>query len=128
MRPCLERGCPEYALPGKSRCEEHQAQARKTGARSPGTTAAWRKARQIALDRAGHRCEKCGRTEAQARADGTWLEVHHRDGAGVRAQVHDQAQLQVLCRKPCHLATWRRGERLTLDEWKAQIRSRASGA
>lgn len=108
-KPCLTAGCTRYAVPGGSRCAEHTAQddadARRTGRRSPGTTAAWKKAREKALRRAGYRCEKCGRTKAQAEAAGTWLEVHHKEGRGVNRDRHDQAQLQVLCRTPCHVAT-----------------------
>jgi 5-methylcytosine-specific restriction endonuclease McrA len=111
LRPCIERlpdgrGCPEYAVLGKSGCEAHQRQALKDGRRPPGTTSAWKKARKAALERAGYRCEKCGRTEDQARAAGTHLEVHHRDGRGVRANQHELDQLEVLCRTPCHTATW----------------------
>jgi hypothetical protein len=128
--PCIERlpdgvGCPEYALPGEARCEEHHHEAVKNKRRSPGTTGAWRKAREEALRRAGHRCEKCGRTEEQARAAGTWLEVHHPDGRGVRADHHDVEALQVLCRKPCHLDTLRKKTRPTLAEHQAQLRERA---
>ena len=129
-RPCIERlpdgrGCPEYAEPGQARCTEHRHLAVKDGRRSPGTTAAWRKARAAALRRAGHRCEKCGRTEEQTRAAGTHLEVHHRSGAGVRATQHDLDDLQVLCRTPCHTATWKRETRPTLEEHKAAIIGRA---
>jgi 5-methylcytosine-specific restriction endonuclease McrA len=130
LRPCIERlpdgrGCPEYAIPGKSRCETHQRQALKEGRRSPGTTAAWRKARKAALERAGRKCEKCGRTQDQARADGTWLEVHHVSGAGVRAKEHDPDDLQVLCRQPCHLDTWRAQTRQTWRERKAELGAKA---
>ncbi|MEJ7783813.1 MAG: hypothetical protein WKF96_03350 [Solirubrobacteraceae bacterium] len=127
VRPCIDRlsdgkGCPEYALPGESRCEEHHALAAKNRTRPAGTTAAWRRARLIALKRTGYTCEKCGRTDAQAKADGTWLEVHHRRGEGVRAAQHNQADLQVLCRQPCHLDTLRAKTRPTLAEHQAELR------
>lgn len=130
LRPCIDRlpdgrGCPHYALPNLARCEHHHAVALKEGRRSPGTTAAWRKARTAALERAGRRCQKCGRTEAQARAAGTWLEVHHLDGEGVRAKTHDDARLQVLCRQPCHLDTLRATTRPSLEQSKAAIVARA---
>ncbi len=130
VRPCIERlpdgrGCPEYALPGKPRCAQHHAQAAKTGQRSPGTTAAWRKARAAALARAHDMCQKCGRTEAQAKAAGTWLEVHHRSGAGVRAKTHDPDDLEVLCRTPCHVDTLGAKTRPTLAEYQEQIVARA---
>jgi len=76
---------------------------------------------EAALQREGHRCEKCGRTEEQARAAGTWLEVHPRDGHGVRAKQHDLDRIEVLCRTPCHLATLRAASRPTLEQWKAEI-------
>lgn len=120
VRPCIERlpdgrGCPEYAVTGGSRCERHQSEAVATRKVSGGTTAAWRKARNAALERTGRMCEKCGRTQDEARADGTWLEVHHRDGRGVRAEQHDLDQLEVLCRTPCHTATW---ARRTRPDWR----------
>src|SRR5688572_26826123 len=95
LRPCLHHRCPEYAEPGKSYCDGHAHEAVQ-GRTSPGTTPAWRRARGAALERAGYRCEKCGRTEEQARAAGTHLEVHHVDGRGVGAQQHDLDQLRVL--------------------------------
>jgi len=129
VRPCIDRlpdgkGCPAYALPGRSRCEKHEATAVKTGARSGGTTGAWRAARKVALARTNHTCEKCGRTEAEVRAAGSWLEVHHLQGPGVRAAQHDQRDLQVLCRVPCHVATYAAKTRMTLAEHQAQLRAR----
>ena len=129
-KPCIERlpdsglGCPRMALEGQSRCAEHARQARRDGTSSPGTTAAWRKARAAALRRAGHRCEKCGRKEAQARQDGTHLEVHHRSGAGVRAKQHDQADLEVMCRR-CHVDTMRATPRPSWRERRDALRAEA---
>jgi hypothetical protein len=128
VRPCLVHRCPNYAEPAGSYCDDHAAEAPKGS--SPGTTAAWRRARKAALERAGHRCEKCGRTEQQARADGTHLEVHHVDqgAGGVRAEHHDLSKLRVLCRTPCHTETFRRrpGERRTKQPTMAEIRERAA--
>ena len=112
IRGCIERlpdgrGCPSYALPGKARCELHQREAMANRNLSPGTTPEWRRARKLALERAGHRCSKCGRTEAEARAAGSWLEVTTCSGAGVRSATHDLADLVVMCRRPCHTATFR---------------------
>ena len=127
--PCIERledgrGCPRYAIPGKSRCEEHQREVPSRG----GTTPAWSRARTAALKRAGYRCEECGRTEQQARDAGTWLEVHHVEGEGVRAETHDLAKLKVLCRVPCHKKTLRKKGtwRQRRDEQQAQIKARAA--
>jgi DNA-directed RNA polymerase subunit RPC12/RpoP len=129
-RPCIERlpdgrGCPEYAIPGKSRCEAHQREAMKKRDLSPGTTPEWRRARKLALERTGYRCERCGKTDAESRAEGKGgLHVHHADNRGVRAQEHDQALLEVRC-PGCHRLTLKRGSRPTLDEYKAQIVERA---
>jgi DNA-directed RNA polymerase subunit RPC12/RpoP len=112
-KPCIERlsdgrGCPEYAIPGRSRREAHRREALAKRDLSPGTTPAWRKARKIALERTGYRCERCGKTDAESRAEGKGgLHVHHVDGRGVRAQEHDQALLEVRC-PPCHRLTLRR--------------------
>lgn len=121
-KPCLERlanglGCPRYALEGDSRCEEHRRLALKMGLRSPGTTAPWRRARRSALERARWRCETCGRNDADSRAAGLGgLHVHHLDGRGVPAQVHDLDKLEVRC-PPCHRRTFRPTPR---PSWRAQ--------
>jgi 5-methylcytosine-specific restriction endonuclease McrA len=132
-RPCIDRlpsgvGCPEYALAGKSRCETHQAEAIANGTRSPGTTPAWAKARKLALERDGYCCTRCGKTQAQAKAEskaGRGLEVHHLSGAGVRAKSHDLDDLRTLCR-PCHLRTMTKKHRPTVEEWKAEIRAKVA--
>lgn len=113
--PCAEHRCREYALPGKSRCAQHHETAKAAGKVQQGTTAAWRRARTVALERAGHRCESCGRAEVEVRAAGSWLEVHHQDGRGARAVTHDLSKLEVLCRE-CHLRTIRRATRETMRE------------
>lgn len=129
-KPCIERlpdgrGCPQYAIPGKSRCEAHQREALAKRDLSPGTAPQWRKARKLALERTGYRCERCGKTEAESRAEGKGgLHVHHVDGRGVRARAHDQALLEVRC-PDCHRMTLRKNTRPTLDEFKAQIMDRA---
>jgi hypothetical protein len=122
-KPCLSPRCPEFAEPGKSHCRAHMPKSR-----SRGTTASWAQARKVALDRAGHRCERCGRTEQQARADGTWLEAHHADGRGVSADEHDLDQIVVLCRQPCHLDTLRSQRakrRRYIYPWQAEAEARA---
>jgi DNA-directed RNA polymerase subunit RPC12/RpoP len=129
-KPCIERlpggvGCPAYAIPGKSRCEAHQREALAKRDLLPGTTPEWRQARKLALKRTGYRCERCGKTDAESRAEGKGgLHVHHVDGRGVRAQEHDQALLEVRC-PSCHRRTLRKKTRPTLDEYKAQIMERA---
>jgi hypothetical protein len=125
-KPCAEHRCREYALAGKSRCAEHHETAKAAGQVQQGTTAAWRRARTLAMERAGYRCERCRRTEAEVKAAGSWLEVHHQDGAGTRAATHDLSKLEVLCREPCHLATLRKATRPTWEDRKAEIRARVS--
>ena len=84
------------ALPGGSRCAEHQRERNRVG-QAKGTTAAWRKAREAALRRDGHRCVVCGSTEK--------LQVHHIDGRGVGADEHPLELLEVRCLKHHHEAT-----------------------
>ena len=110
-RPCLERGCVRYAEAG-SYCAEHDR---------PRSQAGWKKVREKALQKAGRRCWKCGITEQQAKANGTWLEVHHLDNRGIRAGVHDERELRVLCR-PCHVLTFTKG---SWAERKAELRARS---
>jgi 5-methylcytosine-specific restriction endonuclease McrA len=110
-RPCPKPGCPEV-VPTGSYCVEHKAEkdrrARAEGG-SPGTTAAWRKARKAALRRDRHRCTECGRTQAEARCRRHAARRHHLDGmsGGVGAKTHDISLLRTLCRTPCHTDTFR---------------------
>lgn len=134
VRPCIERlpddrGCPEYAIPGKSRCERHEAEAVKNrNSENPGTTPEWRRARKAALERDGHRCTRCGKTQAQAKAESKHnrgLEVHHMDGEGSSRQgPHDLDKLATLCHG-CHKAVRVKKTRPTLEEYRAAIMARA---
>jgi hypothetical protein len=104
-KPCIERlsdgrGCPNFAVVGvngkggNGRCEQHGGKPYKGG------THAWKKARAAALNEAGNRCERCGKTQAQARAEGKPLQVHHLErGASIASGRHDR--LRALCRV-CH--------------------------
>lgn len=57
----------------------------------------WKRVRRVALDRAGWRCESCGKTGR--------LEVHHVEPMWMSsAEPFDPAGLKVLCR-PCHFAS-----------------------
>jgi predicted HNH restriction endonuclease len=122
----------EYAVGrGKSRCPKHEAEARKKRTASPGTTPSWHRARRAALARDGYRCQKCGRTQAEAKKagrTGKGLHVHHVDGVGSsRDETHDVDKLTTLC-ELCHNAVRAKKTRPTLEEWKAQIRARARRA
>lgn len=102
--PCIERlpdgaGCPEYAVPGKSRCEKHQRERERS---RPRHDTAWKRARELALKLAKYRCRRCGKSPMQLRVFRRRLEVHHVDGDPTN---HDQANLRVLCgpdRESCH--------------------------
>jgi 5-methylcytosine-specific restriction endonuclease McrA len=104
-RPCIEHRCPNYALPGKSRCEQHHTEfeARRradpdlTGRR--GTDPAWRRARLGCLARHRYTCQRCGRTKVELARLDKRLHVHHKDGD---ATNHDQANLEPLCDAGCH--------------------------
>ena len=91
-RPCIEPGCPYYAIGDRARCRKHDRERRKdgtlTGAR--GTSREWERARREALRRSDRRCSRCY---------AVWpLDVHHMDGDPFN---HDQANLEVLC-QTCH--------------------------
>lgn len=86
--------------------------------------ARWKRTRRAALDRAGWRCEACGRAGR--------LEVHHRRRVSEHPNDgdawYDLGNLHVLCR-PCHFAR-HRGEnreagranmRQDRREWRARI-------
>ena len=63
-------------------------------------------------------------TETESRAGGLGgLHVHHVDGRGVRAKVHDQALLEVRC-QPCHVKTMRGTPKPTWRERRDQQRAR----
>ena len=88
--------CPEYALPGKSRCRKHHAEFEAARRANPnltgrrGTNAAWRRARGLALYIAKNKCRRCGKTSD--------LEVHHKDKDSTN---NEQSNLRVLCGN-CH--------------------------
>jgi 5-methylcytosine-specific restriction endonuclease McrA len=104
IRPCIEFRCPEYTL--ATRCEKHQAEFEAKRRANPsltgrrGTTADWRRARGLALWRAGYRCRDCGISQKELEAQGKSLEVHHVDGD---AHNDRQSNLRPLC-PPCHRA------------------------
>ena len=58
-------------------------------------TARWRKVRRRVLKRAGWRCEKCGKP-------GGPFEVDHVRPMKRGGDAWDMANLQALCRRPCH--------------------------
>lgn len=85
-RPCLTCGRLTYG----AHCPEH------TPRPSRGSTRAWRTVRQRILERAGGRCERCGRTARQ---------IHHLQPvfATGRADTENPSLLQALC-DDCHRA------------------------
>jgi 5-methylcytosine-specific restriction endonuclease McrA len=102
--PCSRHGCPRYAQPGKSRCEQHEVEFEQRRRADPsltgrrGTDPAWARARGLALHRFGRTCQRCFRKEARLHELGLKLEVHHVDGD---ATNHRQGNLLPLC-ETCH--------------------------
>jgi 5-methylcytosine-specific restriction endonuclease McrA len=107
VRPCIERGCPEYTT--GTRCVKHQAarEARRradpdlTGRR--GSTWTWRKARARRIAHDHHTCQRCRRHETTIELLGGHLEVHHRDGNPAH---NEMTNLETVCAGPggrfCH--------------------------
>jgi Domain of unknown function (DUF5710) len=62
----------------------------------------WERLRRMVVERAGHRCEACGR--GRARAEGRWLEVHERWLYREATAVQVLRRLICLC-SDCHTAT-----------------------
>ena len=91
-RPCLGPGPFHLSEPGQSRCAAHAAKVPFAGARDR-----YRRLpqplRQAVLARDGHRCTRCGSTDA--------LEVDHIQPQS-RGGSDDPRNLRVLCRD-CHL-------------------------
>ena len=104
LTSCLHPGCGVLMTKPRPRCPKHQAEFEaKRNARLAAlpnrktyATAAWKKLRAAALERAGHRCERCS-----VGADHAALDVHHRTNDAAHAL--DAAELEVLCRS-CHVA------------------------
>ena len=90
-RPCIESGCPAYAIPKRARCQVHDLARRRdgtlTGAR--GTSREWAKARKLAWTRGRGLCAACGEP-----ADA----VHHKDENPFN---HGQDNLELRC-DSCH--------------------------
>lgn len=104
--PCVRHRCPEYALPGKSRCRVHEAEFEAERRADPhltgrrGTAGTWRHDRKQALQRERFRCQRCGRTQVELDelGEGESLEVHHVDGDPAH---NHPSNLRVLC-PDCH--------------------------
>jgi 5-methylcytosine-specific restriction endonuclease McrA len=100
-RPCIVHRCPEYAVPGESRCEGHRTKFEAERRANPaltgrrGTDAEWRRARGLKLWR---QRKECGQNECEKCAARGALQVHHVDGD---AKNHSQSNLMVLC-ESCH--------------------------
>ena len=92
---CTYQGCTAKAVKD-GRCAQHQRPAwiRPSAHTRQLDPAAWRKARQAALDRDRHRCVRCGRLATEV--DHVW-EIA--DGGS----LYDLANLQSLCHD-CHAA------------------------
>jgi 5-methylcytosine-specific restriction endonuclease McrA len=65
-------------------------------------TPEWLRTRRIALDRAGHKCERCLRTRHQCARTGDPLDAHHIEPVALYPELfHVLSNITVLCRR-CH--------------------------
>ena len=92
-KPCLVRGCPNYADTG-SYCTEHRDRAALglTGQRA--NTGDWQRTRAKAIARAKGRCQ----LRLTAACELTANRVHHRD---LNPANNDPSNLAACC-QPCH--------------------------
>lgn len=102
-KPCNIAGCRQFAVPGRGRCEKHQAaddksrrrraDGRRGSASARGYDGTWRKVRLMKL-RQNPICETegCGQMAS---------EVDHIVPMAQGGQRLDMENLQALC-KPCH--------------------------
>lgn len=113
--------CPRCGalVPAGARCPRCAKAApepsRRDGAgwRAGYGTSGYRRARQLAIERAGGRCERCGRVAA-LRAGETWVtewlgEVHHVTPLSAGG-TNDAGNLCLLCTR-CHHETHEEGRR-----------------
>ena len=100
VRPCIERGCPNYATGDGTRCKAHSRQRARerwsaglTGRR--GSRPGWRRLRATVIEEQHGVCAHCRRAAE--------LELHHIDG-----NAHNDARhnLEALCHG-CHQAAGR---------------------
>ncbi len=82
------------------------------------SSARWERVRRRELERAGWRCEKCGKAGA--------LEVHHVRELHRGGAPFDLSNLQVLCR-PCHLSQHRRPLSPEAQAWRRLVREMVDG-
>ena len=73
---------------------------------------AWERQRRQAFDRAGHRCQRCGRAGR--------LECHHRTPIS-QGGANELWNLEVMCRA-CHIDTHRPQEPPDVAEWLSVVR------
>lgn len=82
------------------------------------SSARWERVRRRELERAGWRCEACGRPGA--------LEVHHKRPLHRGGAAFDPSNLTVLCRT-CHISTHKRPLTPAERAWRDLVRRIASG-
>lgn len=109
-RPCGAAGCPELAIPGGSRCVQHQP---KEADRSNADVRRWYRTKRWAFLRAQVLCEEMWCTDCSTAGSQTYepsVDVHHkRKHHGDPDLFWDRANLTGLC-KPCHARRTGRGE------------------
>lgn len=94
-RPCVVHKCPSYAVPGKSRCDEHERERQRKGweegrTGSRGSRPGWRRLRARVWREQGERCKRCSKKVKR-------FIVHHRDG---NALDDSRSNVEGLC-EPC---------------------------
>ena len=98
-KPCAQVGCPNKAIPGKSRCEQHQrshnrqADENRDNSYQRGYTRHWRKVRAMVL-RDEPLCRRCNQQNQTVAAD----MVHHIDED---SSNNSRDNLEPLC-SACH--------------------------
>jgi len=91
---CVEPGCTEYTLPGKTRCKYHYKERKRNTFKNASYTSkrSWRKARDVYL-RQYPICENCGVKESYV--------IHHIKPVDEGGDIWDPNNWQALCRE-CH--------------------------
>lgn len=128
VRPCIERlpegkGCPLYALEGKSRCAEHEREyqgQRKTPSQKIAQTARWRKLRARVIREQKRRdgtwqCEICLRPITDERE----IDLDHVMPVAMGGEPYDETNVR-LSHRHCNRSRKRpRGPKPGSDEWWA---------
>jgi 5-methylcytosine-specific restriction endonuclease McrA len=96
-RPCLEHRCPEYAVPGGSRCREHGGKATPSGRVTQSWR--WRRLRRELIDAAPRplTCALC----LKPIVDEKDVEVDHIEPVSAGGEPFDPANTRI-CHRRCN--------------------------